>query len=217
MTKVALRELMRIHIDTLYTHDERGRIVRVNEPDGAPAPRFYVGKTFEGSEARLRHDMPDDLEQEMGDVARIEAHLARLSPIQRRWAGPIYHFSHDLDTTSSAVLITQENADVLRPHLEPWLPDIAMGRPAAAVLVDGHAVSVCASVRMTPIAHQAGVETPPEFRGRGHAVQAIRAWAGLLHSTNVMPLYSTSWENVASQAVARSLGLVAFGDDLHLT
>jgi hypothetical protein len=32
-----------------------------------------------------------------------------------------------------------------------------------------------------------------------------------------MPLYSTSWDNTASRALARSLGLVQYGATLQLT
>jgi hypothetical protein len=31
------------------------------------------------------------------------------------------------------------------------------------------------------------------------------------------PLYSSSWENAASRAVALKIGLVHFGSELHLT
>ena len=39
------RELMRLHIATLFTRDDHGRLVRVNESSGAPAPRFFLGRT----------------------------------------------------------------------------------------------------------------------------------------------------------------------------
>ncbi len=87
----------------------------------------------------------------------------------------------------------------------------------AAALEDSKAVSVCASVRLTPRAHEAGVSTHPDFRGRGHAARAARAWARLVRHLRRIPLYSTSCDNVASLALARKLGLREFGVDLHLT
>jgi len=72
-------------------------------------------------------------------------------------------------------------------------------------------------VRVTPVAYEVGVETAPEFRGRGYAAPVVAAWARVVREAGRIPLYSTSWENTASQAVARKLGLVQYGSDLHLT
>jgi hypothetical protein len=33
----------------------------------------------------------------------------------------------------------------------------------------------------------------------------------------LVPLYSTSWKNEPSRAVARRLGLIQYGVDLHIT
>jgi predicted GNAT family acetyltransferase len=85
-----------------------------------------------------------------------------------------------------------------------------------ASLHDGMAVSVCCSVRVTDRAHEAGVETHPEFRGRGHATRAVAEWAAAVWQLRCVPLYSTSWENASSRALARRLGLVQFGADLHI-
>ena len=35
-------DLMRVHVAVLFTHDADGYLDRVNEPDGAPAPRFFL-------------------------------------------------------------------------------------------------------------------------------------------------------------------------------
>jgi len=72
-------------------------------------------------------------------------------------------------------------------------------------------------VRITPEAHEAGVESLPEFRGRGYATDVVAAWALLVKSLGALPLYSTSWENTASQAVATKLQLVQYGGDFHIT
>jgi predicted GNAT family acetyltransferase len=86
-----------------------------------------------------------------------------------------------------------------------------------ALVVDGHAVAVCASVRHTSVADEAGVDTAASFRGRGFAGQVAAAWAQAVRAESRIPLYSTSWQNDASRAVARKLGLAQFGSDLHLT
>ena len=90
-------------------------------------------------------------------------------------------------------------------------------RPLVARVVDGRAVAVCASVRITPRAHEAGGETAEAFRGRGYAREMVAAWARAVRAAGAAPLYSTSWRNAASRGVARALGLAPFGTDLHLT
>jgi len=58
------------------------------------------------------------------------------------------------------------------------------------------------------------VETLPEFRGHGYAAAVTAAWGLAVQAAGGIPLYTTSWENVASQGVARSLGLRMYGVDL---
>src|SRR5688500_4899527 len=126
---------MRMQIATLFTHDAAGRMIRVNEPDGEPAPRFFLGRTAHGVEWRVRHDLADDLVRELASACAeetagdeflrppyglpgYEALLARSAPIQRRWVGPAYRFPTELPAASHTVLVTERTSDILRPHLE---------------------------------------------------------------------------------------------------
>lgn len=229
------RELMQIHVDTLFTHDSRGRMLRVNEPEGKDAPRFFLGRTAEGIVWRVRHDVPIELAKEVeaacsddrfladplelpGGSPKYNELLARFAPIQREWSGPAYHFPNDLPPAPGVVALAAENADVLRPHLEEWREEIAsrLRQPAFVSLIDGRAVSICASVRIGEVAHEAGVETAPAFRGRGHAMRAVSAWARALRHMGKIPLYSTSWQNGPSRAVAGRLRLLLYGADMHV-
>jgi RimJ/RimL family protein N-acetyltransferase len=227
------RELMRMHVEALFTRDAAGRLLRVNEPDGGDAPRFFLGRTAEGSDCWFRRDVDGRLARELeaaakawrsgdhplapGDPARYQALLERAAPIQRTEAGPAYCFPREPSEPADVVPVTGGNAEILRPHLEPWLDSTAPGLLTMAVVEDGCAVAVCSSVRITDAAREAGVETAPGFRGRGHAARAVAAWAAAVRRTGAIPLYSTSWSNTASQAVARKLGLRMFGADLHIT
>ena len=225
---------MRIQVEALFTHDARGRMVRINEPDGKPAPRFFLGRSAKGKIWRFRHDTDDTLARELESACRREATdedferpphgatpyeelLARSAPVQRRWAGPAYRFPAELPKSSDPVAITPENAELLRPHLEEWRHEMAFRQPAMALIVNGAAVSLCCSVRISALADEAGVETAAAFRGRGYATRVVSAWAGAVRRFGRIPLYSTSWENVASLEVARSLGLLRFGTNLHIT
>jgi len=73
------------------------------------------------------------------------------------------------------------------------------------------------SVRITPEAHEAGVETLPGFRGKDYAKDVAAEWARRVRGAGAIPLYSTSWENTASQAVTRKLRLACYGTDFEVT
>ena len=62
------------------------------------------------------------------------------------------------------------------------------------------------SSRLTPVAAEAGAYTVEDFRGRGYVGLAVSAWANRLLASGRVPIYSTSWDNAASQGVARKLG-----------
>lgn len=223
---------MRFHVEALFTHDETGCLVRVNEPDGAPAPRFFLGRTVDGSVLRFRHDVDHDVRRELqaaseddllrGQVvdsptsaARYEEILARFAPVQRTWVGPAFCFPHELPTTTGTILVTEANAKLLQPLLQAWIPDVRLCQPMVALTVNGQAVALCSSVRRTT-AHEAGVETVSAYRGRGYAPRVVTAWARAVRDMGHVPLYSTSWQNDASRAVACKLGLIRFGNDLHI-
>ena len=228
------RDLMRLHVEALFTHDDAGRLLAVNEPRGAAAPRFFLGRTADGNVWGFRHNVdatlvnelralcesqPAGLEVEagLGSAAPFIACLSRAEPVSKTGAGPAFCFPSDLPGHESAVRVTTDNAAVLSPYLEDWHGDVSACAPMVAVLEGGNAVSVCGSVRVTPQAYEAGVETHPDFRGRGHAARAVSAWASAVREMDRIPLYSTSWENESSRALAKKLGLIQYGVDLHIT
>lgn len=98
-----------------------------------------------------------------------------------------------------------------------WLVDVGLSSPLLASLQEGHAVSLCASVRTGAHVHEAGLETFAGARRNGHALRAARAWACAVREKARLPLYSTSWDNVASQGVAAKLGARLIGTDFHIT
>ncbi len=71
----------------------------------------------------------------------------------------------------------------------------------------GHAVSACFRARRSRVAAEAGLETAGAFRGRGLGSRVTAAWALAIRESGRTPLYSTSWDNDASRAVAGKLGL----------
>lgn len=228
------RDLMRIHLETLFTLDERARMICVNEVAGKAAPRFFLGRTAEGSEWRFRYDLAADLVEELeaacreeligeeflvppyGSV-RYEALLARRAAIEKRWAGPAYRFPDRIAPPSEVIVITEKNSDLIGSRMSAWSDGIVVGQPFLTVIVADEVVSVCCSLRTTSTAHEAGVETAEGFRGRGYGARVVGAWARAVRDLDRIPLYSTSWDNDPSRALAKRLGLVRFGTDLHFT
>jgi len=228
------RELMRLHVEALFRHDSQGNLLFGNEPSAAEAPRFFLGRTLEGPVIRFRHDVDAATKRELEAAAladfnsgpaldapsnplRYEEILARSAPVKKMWAGPAFSFANELSEPTDTILVTDANAQILDPFLRDWIPDVPIGQPMFALPVDGHAVAVCCSVRLTNGACEAGVETVPTFRGRGFAARVVAAWALAVRNSGRVPLYSTSWQNEASRAVARKLGLLQFGNDMHVT
>jgi hypothetical protein len=235
-------ELIDIQIATLFVSDADGRLRYIAEPGYEesqldPAPRFFMGRSKEGTLWRFRHDLPDDLVQDIEDRCRFEpiaTNLADLSmnmatiraalqahaPILHEERGPAYWIPHSIPTPSAQVVqVSETNAYLLEANF-PWKLTSPSGfttGPLAAAVVQGNAVSICYCARLTTLAAEAGVETVEAARGQGYASAVVTAWASLVRQQGVLPLYSTSWANVASQGVARKLGMVCYAEDWSIT
>jgi hypothetical protein len=146
-------------------------------------------------------------------LAPIRETLERHGPITAESSGPSYRFPESLARPDGVVQVADANVEVVRDTY-PWLHDaLAEWAPCFAVVRDGAAVSVCFTSRLGARAAEAGVETLPAFRGRGYAAAVTAAWGASFAGTGRIPLYSTGWENLASQGVARRVGLIMFGAD----
>jgi len=229
------QELMVMHVQALFTHNAHARLLSVNEPGGgAPAPRLFLGRTREGNLWRLRADLPEILIEDLEALCldepvgnafhspprHVEAYMRLLethAPVQELWMGPAYRFAAYLEPSRPLLALTETQAEMLRGGFEKLVAELPTWQPFLAIVEGERAVSVCRSVRITPAAHEAGVETLPEFRGKGYAKDVVAGWARVVQSLGAIPLYSTSWENTAAQAVARKLHLVPYGADFQIT
>ncbi|MBB6733895.1 GNAT family N-acetyltransferase [Cohnella sp. CBP 2801] len=223
---------MELHVEALFTHDRRLRLRDVNEPwpGAAPAARFFLGRTVEGTAiCRFRHDVPDLLVEQMEErVAdetvdyrekpkHFEAYLSLLQAEQFTM-GPCYLVPAELTPTMQTVRVTRENVTELSRGGFEWLvSEIDYAQPCIALVRDGRAVSVCRSVRIAPRAHEAGLDTLERYRGNGYAAEVVAGWAAAVRETGCLPLYSTSWDNRASRSVARKANLVLYGANFTVT
>jgi hypothetical protein len=229
-------EFMILHVCALFTHDARSRILFVNEPDSAtaPAPGLFLGRTQAGNVWRIRADLPESLTQELDLLCADEPALNadfRVPPrhaerylrllvnhasFEKVSAGPAYYFPVDVSPLRQPVAVTEKDSENLGGGFEKLVAELPTWQPFVVLMDEGHAVSVCRSVRITPKVHEAGVETLPDFRGKGYARDVTAEWARQVRAVGAIPLYSTSWENTSSQAVARKLGLACYGTDFEV-
>ncbi len=228
--------LLQMQVDALFTHDPRGRIRQANEPGGDRAPRFFFARSREGNLWRCRDDVDDETARRLDELAsaepvrddlragpdNLDAFLAALG-LDRRGAsiasGPAYRFPDELPLPANVTRIARPDLRLLRSlawDLEDTARTFERREPFMAVIDDGAAVALCHSARLTDQAAEAGVETLEAYRGRGYAGAVVAGWARAIRASGRIPLYSTSWDNHASQAVARKLGLVQYGTDLSL-
>ena len=230
-------DLMSIHVRALFTHSPASRLLSINEPDNAatPAPRLFLGRTRVGNIWKFRADLPEDLVQELDSLCLDEPelnaefkeaprHLERYaqlleehSPVKMVSSGPAYRFPKKIVPSRRPLALRVNDAERLQDGFEELVVELPAWQPFVALMEGSRAVSVCRSVRITPEAHEAGVETLPDFRGLGYARDAVAEWAQRVWALDAIPLYSTSWENTASQAVARKLDLECYGTDFHIT
>ena len=230
-------QLIEIQVSALFVCDVDGRLRYIREPGYAeaeldPAPRFFMGRTLQGNLWRFRHDLPDDIVRDLEQLCRAEPVAVNLAdppsnteairallnahaPITAEWRGPAYRIPDGVHAPTEAVLISEANAHLLEANF-PWTLTEPGGfriGPLAATIVENQAVSICHCARLTAQAAEAGVETAEAARGQGYASAAVAAWASAVRQRDILTLYSTSWENAASQGVARKLGMLRYGDD----
>lgn len=229
-------ELMKIQVEVLFTQDENGCLQRINEPAGdiKPAPRFFFGYTNEGSICRFRQDLPNNIVTQLKEVAAAESMLMNSekiprnhrqfknilqshTPIERIWIGPAYRFPEHITPPTNVVRLLRTDAKLLKGDFAEMVSELDNSQPYLAIIENSQAVSICRSVRSSSRAHEAGVDTLVGYRRRGYATSVVAAWALAVRALNRIPLYSTSWDNVASQRVAQRLGLVQYGVDYHIT
>ncbi|MCA9837218.1 MAG: GNAT family N-acetyltransferase [Trueperaceae bacterium] len=223
---------MKLHVRVLFKHDENDRLIAVNQWNGGIVPRFFLGRTQQGAIWRFHARLPQTLMDELSSLCQEEtadpftepkhkaSYLALLNahaPDGQVWQGPAYACFQKPALSGQTAAITGENKHLLEGGLEDWLADIPYWQPFMASLEDNKAVAVCASVRTFGGAYEAGVETLAAYRQKGHAAHAVSAWANSLLAQNSLPLYSTSWENKASQAIARKHGFEFYGSDFHIS
>jgi hypothetical protein len=227
-----MTSLIEIQLESLFVRGDRGDLISTRDPSRRPAPRVFLGRSAEANVWAIRGDVDSMARAEIERLLSAEPSWvpdraagprcrARvcdlLSPIEREFCGPAYLLGKELPRDDRAREVNAvESSEWLAAF--PWLADeFEAAKPVAVAFEEGQPAAICHSPRgLTEFAGEAGVETIERFRGRGLATAAVACWARAVQRSGRLALYSTSWDNKASQAVARRLSARLYGEDWHV-
>jgi hypothetical protein len=217
-----------LQLSTMFVTDARRRIMASAESNARPAPLFVLIRGTSNVAWAVRHDVSDEIANELdrlaseeppvGDFQDPPLHADAYVSLVGGWitSGPGFKFPDEIAHSADTTLV--DRLDLLERNFRGWIEaEIPWCSPIVAVMDDSYPVSVCfCATRNSAPAVEAGVETAAAFRGRGFAARVTAAWACAIRASGRIPLYSTSWSNAASLAVARKLGLVQYASDWSL-
>jgi hypothetical protein len=238
-----LADLATIEAATLFVLTASGRILCENDPPRSRGPRMYLGGCESANVVHIRHDVGNDTAREIEALAAGEqplahpsstpAHLddyldllAREMPIEQQTAGLTFYVADPLEYEHEVTLVCSDTpagdrmlATIAAQGMPPTLFALgftALWPPWCVALHDGAIASVAETVRTSSLGVEAGITTVPELRRRGYAAAAAAGWAAHPALHGHARFYSTQRTNVASQGVARRLGLRFVGANLRV-
>lgn len=220
-------ELMVQHVNVLFRHDIENRMTVVNELPYDVAPRIFIGATRLGKLVRFSKSLDvslvNKLEQVIGSSpSTLLGEVIQILSIDRIvnniWICPAYVFPDvRFMTCTKAIKVTNKNKEILKPHFPYTFEDFENKQPCFVIIENNIPVSICCSARQTSKAAEASVFTHENYRGRAYGLDVTIAWAAEVQKQGRFALYSTSWDNFASQSLARKLQLIQYGNDIHMS
>lgn len=147
----------------------------------------------------------------------VKAVLQAHAPIRAEYFGPSYVFPDGMDPPPGVVALSPAQAPALQGPLERFGPRLSSDLPCMAIMVRDAVVSLAYTWRWTGRAAAVGVYTLEGYRERGYAAAVVAAWAYAVQRTGRLSFYGHAWDNGASNAVARRLGLRLIGDEVNIT
>lgn len=222
--------LLRLEIETGWVTDPDGRLVRSRTQEWRPVPLLTVGAGAGGLCWALSSEVPAPLAAALADALVATAPpdatpavgwapgtagvlvdlLAGVGALAAPARGPAYLVPPGLRGPGRPDLVAGGRGDEER--LRGMMPEhdrTDLAEPWTVALVDGRVAAVCETSRSAPTSVEAGVWTYQPYRRRRLATEVTAAWACQVAGRTAF--YSTSEDNLASQGVARRLGLRAIG------
>ena len=190
-------QLVHLQIELEYQLSSQGRLVPF--PGSSEQSRFIVYEVSNGYCRFLREDLPDAICARLeaipgeeairgSDEARavLSAHAA-CGPV---WIGKSYFFSAPPETEAFQEVTRESDKFV--------------------IIESGKVVSWAFSARENDFSAELAVETLPRCRHKGFAKATASAWADTVISSGKVAFFSHTHDNGASEALARSLGVMYF-------
>ncbi len=221
-------DLARLHLEleTLWVTDEAGRLRHEQTAEVRRPPLLVVASGRHGACWAASREVPaatvarlaellaivapaDEVGWRPGSADEIVELLRPVEPTARPAGGPSYVVDRELPLPAGLDLLTSTNTDLDRLHGLMPEADQSLVAPWVVALVEGRVAAVCETARTAALAVEAGVWTYEPYRRRGLGAAVTAAWSALV--TERTAFYSTSWDNHASQGVARHLGLRPLG------
>ncbi len=226
--------LLQAHVRVLYRLRDDGALVESNEASPSEAPRVFVGRSRGGVVCHLRTDVAPTLAADLRRIAGrlpafpepaedakvyadLEAAVGAESPVRHRWFGPAFEFAEPPRPAHPDVVeVTTDRGGFVGPF-EDFRTDLDHHRPFFGIVRAGAVVAGGFTARAVEDAAEAGVNTNVEYRGQGFGAAVVNAWRLAVERSGRTPLYSTSYDNTSSRAVARRLGLRQYAETFALT
>ncbi len=194
----------KLTLRTRFVFDEDGRIVSTREPGPGRGPAFILVRGAESCAWAIHRDVAPEIAEELESLAREEPPISdlRTPPVHvERYvalvggelgSGPAFTFPEEITQLGETEIV--DELWQLESHFTSWTADeVPDASPIVAVFEGAHAVSVC------------------------FCATRAAAWALAMRASGRTPLYSTSWSNDASRAVARKLGLIPYATTWNLS
>lgn len=194
--KMNALDLIKLNVEIENEINASGDLIPLPEKESA---LLSVNRHQDGYVTYFRYDVPPEIRNEilaldparaLHDHQTVQRMLARYTLCQKAFTGKGYYFAHVPQTEEFAGVAFQEGRYV--------------------VLVNGEPVSWAWTQDGSERAAELAVETLPAFRRRGYGRQVVAAWAVDVIRAGQVAFYSHKIGNVASEGLARSLGVVQY-------
>lgn len=222
--------LLRLEIATCWLTGDGGRLVRSRTPEWRPVPVLTVGGGAGTLCWALSSEVPAAIATAVagavaattppattpavgwapGSASTLLDLLAGTGALRPPERGPSYVVPGALPVPVGVQLVAGHDGD--EESLRGMMPErdrTSLLGPWTVAVVDGQVAAVCETARSAPRSVEAGVRTYEPYRRQGLAAAATSAWATQVSGRTAF--YSTSAGNLASQGVARRLGLHPLG------